>query len=141
MILRQNWPTASLLATVGSLALIAVSCGDGGGSPVTPTPPVAATPPPSIEPPSSGGSGASACQLGEGNHYAPCEKGVSELWEYVEAAMNTLVQEQPHLFNLDVQAGDGTNTSATDNVTINVTDVNDVTPTLFYVTLIKPRIL
>ena len=103
MIIRRNCPMASLLATVGAFALISVSCGDGGGSPVTPTPPVAATPPPSTEPPSSGGSGASACQLGEGNPYAPCEKRLSELWEYVEAAMNTLVQEQPHLFNLDVE--------------------------------------
>jgi hypothetical protein len=104
----RNWPTTSLVATVGVLALFAVSCGDGGSSPVTPTPPGAATPPPSTEPPSSGGSGASACQLGEGNPYAPCEKRLSELWEYVEAAMNTLVQERPELFNLDVEAGDGT---------------------------------
>lgn len=101
----RNWPTASLVAAVGVLAVFAISCGDGT-TPVTPTTPVAATPAPTTAPPpSSGGAGASSCQLGEGDPYAACREKVSELWEYVEAAINKLVEEQPEVFNLNREAG------------------------------------
>jgi hypothetical protein len=107
MIIRRNMPTA-LTLTVGALALFAVSCGSGDpatppSSPVNPAPP-AATPPPST----GGGVGASTCHLGEGDPYAPCDKTSSELSDYVEAAINVLVQEKPQLFDLDIEAGVGT---------------------------------
>ena len=49
----------------------------------------------------------------------------------ITIADNTnLDYESATSYVLGVRVGDGTNTSATENVTVNVTDVNDVTPTV-----------
>jgi len=108
MIIRRNRLAVPAMVTAGVLALLGVSC--GGPDPVTPpSTPVNPAPPAPTPPPSTGGgAGASSCQLGEGDPYAPCSKTSSELWEYVEAAINDLVQQQPQLFDLDIEAGEGT---------------------------------
>lgn len=107
MIIRRNWPAAPLLVAVGALAMFAVSCGNDS-TPAVPSAPVPSTPPPTPDPPSGGGATTSTCPLGEGDPYAPCEKDFPELYEYVEAAIDALVVEQPELFDLDIEAGPGT---------------------------------
>jgi hypothetical protein len=107
MIVRRTWPATPLMVAVGALALLAVSCGDDS-SPSVPSPPVSVTPPPSTTPPSSGGSGSSSCPLGEGDPYATCAQTSTELLDYIESAMDQLVQERPEIFDLTIEAGEET---------------------------------
>ncbi len=104
MFVRRCAHRVAFAALLGSVAALGVSCGDGGLDP-TPTVPVAPTAPPTTSPPSSGGSGSSTCPLGEGSSNTYCEETFSELGQYVETAMDRLVQEQPALFDLDVEKG------------------------------------
>ncbi len=104
MIHRQKWPTAPLLVAVGAFALLASSCGDGG-SDFTPPPTAVVSPPPSTLPPTSGGSGSSGCGLGEGDENATCERTASTMMSFIDAAIDTLVAEQPGLFDLTVESG------------------------------------
>jgi hypothetical protein len=104
MYVRRYAHRVAFAALLGSVAVLGVSCGDGGLDP-TPTVPVAPTAPPTTSPPSSGGSGSSSCPLGEGSTTASCDQTAPELGHYVEAAMDRLIEDQPALFDLTVEKG------------------------------------
>ncbi|MGD8896968.1 MAG: hypothetical protein PVJ73_13105 [Acidobacteriota bacterium] len=106
MIRRRDWPPVPLLIAIGAFALLA-SCGDGG-SDFTPPPTAVVSPPPSTLPPTSGGSGSSPCALGEGDENATCERTVSEMMPFIDAAIDRIVAEQPELFDLNVESGEFT---------------------------------
>jgi hypothetical protein len=107
MIHRRAWLTAPLLVAVGAFGLLVSSCGDSG-SDWTPPPTAVASPPPDTSPPTSGGSGSSTCALGEGDENAECERTVSEMMPFINAAIDTIVREQPELFDLNVEKGEYT---------------------------------
>ena len=104
MFMRRYLHTAAFVAALASVALLGVSCGDGGSG-ATPTLPIAPAPPAATSPPSSGGSGASNCPLGEGSTAVYCDRTFSELLDYVETAMDRLIVERPGLFDLTTEKG------------------------------------
>jgi hypothetical protein len=104
MFLRRYSHLAAFAVVVGSAALLGVSCGDGD-SWNPPSAPVNPAPPSATSPPSSGGSGASSCPLGEGTTATYCDRTFSELQDYVERAMDRLVEERPALFDLTTEKG------------------------------------
>jgi hypothetical protein len=107
MICLRNLPTASRVSAVAALALLASSCGNDG-SDWTPPPTAVVSPPPSTLPPTSGGSGSSSCPLGEGDENAVCERTVSTMMPYIDAAIDTVVAEHPEFFDLTIESGEQT---------------------------------
>ena len=99
--------TLAACAAVATLSLQLLSCG-GGGSPSTATPPTTvpqATPTP---PTGGGGVGSSSCPIGTGSADTSCEKGSSRLQHAVLSALDTLVKDEPELFDKTQEAGAGT---------------------------------
>jgi len=104
MFSRRYSHLAALAVAVSSAALLSVSCGDGD-SWSAPSSPVDSASPAPTTPPSSGGSASSSCPLGEGTRKTYCDRTFSELHDYVERAMDRLVEGRPALFDLTVEKG------------------------------------
>jgi hypothetical protein len=105
MSLRRRLLPLAAVAIAGTFALLSVSCG-GGGSPSTSTPVTTVAPQPTPTP--GGGVGSTSCRLGNGTVGAECSKGSSRLLDAVFAAMDTLVQTKPQIFDKTQEAGTGT---------------------------------
>jgi hypothetical protein len=107
MSLRRRPLPLAVVAIAGAFALLIGSCG-GGGSPSTSTPVTTVTPQPTPTPTPGGGGGSTSCPLGNGSVNAECSKGSSRLLDAVFAAMDTLVQTKPQIFDKTQEAGTGT---------------------------------
>ena len=106
-IVRSCRVSAGAVVTVGTIALLAWSC--GGSTPSSSTPPttVPATPAP---PPVGGGDSFnhSSCPLGKGDVNARCSSGKASLLADVESAMDLLIQQKPQIFDLADESSPGT---------------------------------
>jgi len=99
-----------------ALAVATHGCG-GGGSPTAPNTPAGTTgtasatpeptPTPEPEPTPWQPPGLTACSLGYGSIFGQCGQAASQLLGDVDAAMNTLVEQRPDLFNTADTAGPG----------------------------------
>lgn len=96
------------LAVALATALVLPSC--GGGSPSSgSTPPPSPSSSPTATPPTSGGGGSAAsCKLGPGDLNAECAKTSPKLQQAILSALDTLVQQQPQLFDKTQEAGQST---------------------------------
>ena len=103
MITPPNRLAVTARAFAWTLSLLALSCG-GGGSPSAPPTPTVPPPQPTPTPPPGG----TTCPLGNGSVNATCEKGSSRLQGAVLTAIDTVVQQQPQIFDKTQEAGEGT---------------------------------
>jgi hypothetical protein len=97
-------PRSVLALAVISIASL-TAC--GGTSPSTPVaPPTTPTPPAPVQ--SAPPVAASACErIGDGVYNAQCKKGGPLYYDAVDAAIEKLIKNQPHLFDLTDVAGPG----------------------------------
>jgi hypothetical protein len=111
--LVRRFSSSSLLLAIVVSAVAGfgtLSCGGGGGTPSgstgnNPTPTPLPTPTP------SGGGGnpsAASCPLGPGDLNAECEKTSAKLQNAIISALDTIVQQQPQIFDKTQEAGTGT---------------------------------
>jgi hypothetical protein len=110
MVVRLSSKTVGAVALAALVGPFSVSCG-GGGSPSTgSTPPVtvAPTPTPSSNPGGGGNPNAASCPLGPGDHNSECEKVSPKLQSAVIQAIDSVVQQQPQIFDKTEEAGIGT---------------------------------
>jgi hypothetical protein len=100
---------AAVPATLLVVALLASSCGGGGGSSTTggTPPPPTTTLAPAPTPTPSAPTGSSTCPLGKGTTDTTCYRATATFGQAVEDAIDLLVKQQPELFDLKDQRGEG----------------------------------
>src|SRR5262245_57777370 len=109
--LAKRVSTGSLLLSIVVSVVLCfgtLSCGGGGKSPSgssgnNPTP----TPVPTPTPSGGGNPSAAACPLGPGDLNAECEKTSAKLQGAIMSALDTIVAQQPQIFDKTQEAGTG----------------------------------
>jgi hypothetical protein len=95
-----------VLAAV-ALASVLSAC-SGNDQPASPPGEAPAPPPPTTPPaPQATPDALFSCHLGEGSETNSCSREAPTFLDEVDEAINQLVKEQPHIFNLEEQLGDG----------------------------------
>jgi hypothetical protein len=117
-------PTRAACALLTALSLALAACGGGSATPstpgvvTTPTPAPSATPAVSVSPSPSASPSASpspsipigtsgSCAAGPGTLDSQCGRGVSQLDQNVEAAIEKLAKDHPEIFDVNDQQGPG----------------------------------